>query len=180
LEQNEASWRPKTGKDYEWKLSHHLLPFFKEHRLSQISIAEVDRYRAAKVKEGKLSPSSINKTIALLAQILEVATEYGMVDRNAARGRRRRLKADKPAPVWLDSTEHMRALLDAAGELDTEARVDRQLPRRAILAILCSQDCGSGSWSTCAGETWTWPRARSGSAPRRPTQGCARSTSCLS
>src|SRR5208283_4336820 len=64
------------------------------------------------------------------------AVEYGQMDRNPARGRRRRLKADKPAPVWLDSAEHIAALLDAAGELDREARADRQVPRRAILATL--------------------------------------------
>jgi integrase len=46
------------------------------------------------------------------------------------------LKADRPAPVWLDSAQHIRALLDGAGELDREARVDRQLPRKAILATL--------------------------------------------
>ena len=55
---------------------------------------------------------------------------------NPARGRRRRLKADKAPPVWLDSAEPIAALLDAAGELDRMARVDRQVPRRAILATL--------------------------------------------
>src|SRR5436305_4851674 len=136
LAAHEREWRPKTRSDYEWKLSYHLLPSFKRHRLSQITIAEVDRYRAAKVKQGKLSAASINKTIALLAQVLEVAVEYGLIERNAARGRRRRLKADRPAPVWLDSAEQIGALLDAAGELDREARVDRQVPRKAILATL--------------------------------------------
>jgi integrase len=136
LAAHEREWRQKTRSDYEWKLSYHLLPFFKRHRLSQITIAEVDRYRAAKVKQGKLSAASINKTIALLAQVLEVAVEYGLIDRNVARGRRRRLKADRPAPVWLDSAEQIAALLDAAGELDREARVDRQVPRKAILATL--------------------------------------------
>jgi len=46
------------------------------------------------------------------------------------------LKADRPAPVWLDSAEQIKALLDAAGELDRDARVDRQIPRKAILATL--------------------------------------------
>ncbi len=136
LDAHEGEWRPKTRRDYEWKLSDHLLPFFKAHRLSQITVAEVDRYRTAKVKQGKLSATSINKTIALLAQVLEDAVEYGQIERNPARGRRRRLKADRPAPVWLESAEHIAALLDAAGELDREARADRQVPRRAILATL--------------------------------------------
>ena len=39
--------------DYEWQLRGHLLPFFGNHRLSQITIAEVDRYRG---DEGAESP----------------------------------------------------------------------------------------------------------------------------
>ena len=133
----EAGWRENTRLDYLWQLSHHLLPFFKNHRLSQITIAEVDRYRAAKLAEDKpLSASSINKTITRLAQILEVAVEYGYIERNPARGKRRRVKASKAAPIWLDQASQIESLLDAAGRLDRAAREDRQVPRRAILATL--------------------------------------------
>ena len=134
FEASKGEWRDKTRQDYAWALSYHLLPFFKRHRLSQITIAEVDRYRAAKVKQGKLSATSINKTLTRLAQILEVAVEYGLIERNPARGKRRRLKATKPAPVWLDSAEQIGALLSAAGELDRERGTGT--PRRAILSTL--------------------------------------------
>ena len=136
---SEAGWRPSTRLDYQWQLSSHLLPFFRGHRLSQITIAEVDRYRAAKLAEpekARLSATSINKTITRLAQILEVAAEYGHIARNPARGKRRRVKPSRPAPVWLDQASQITALLDAAGMLDQEARADRQVPRRAILATL--------------------------------------------
>ena len=137
FEANEGSWRPKTRVDYQWQLSSHLLPFFARKRLSQITIAEVDRYRTAKVREGVLSATSINKTITRLGQILEVAVEYEMIGRNPAKGKRRRVKASKPAPVWLDRAEQVRALLDAARELDGSAREDRQhVARRATLATL--------------------------------------------
>src|ERR1700722_6210982 len=86
FEANKGAWRRSTQLDYEWQLSHHLLPFFRDHRLSQITIAEVDRYRAMKVaqtkkvdrvrvvdgkrvkvvEEVKLSATSINKTITRL------------------------------------------------------------------------------------------------------------------
>jgi integrase len=135
FEASKGEWRETTRLDYEWQLSHHLLPFFRNHRLSQITIAEVDRYRTHKTK-GTLSATSINKTITRLAQILEVAVEYGLIDRNPAKGKRRRLKASRPAAVWLDSAEHIEALLAAAGELDHEAHANGQVPRRAILATL--------------------------------------------
>jgi integrase len=93
--------------------------------------------RKYRVREQPLSPTSINKTITRLGAILEVAVEYDMVGRNPAKGKRRRVKAAKPAPVWLDRAEHTRALLDAAGEIDARARRDRRhIPRRAILATL--------------------------------------------
>jgi integrase len=115
--------RPKTVLDYEWQLSCHLLPFFRGHRLSQITVQEVDRYRQTQVRRDQISASSINKTITRLAQILEVAVEYELIDRNPARGRRRRLKVARPVPVWLDSAEQIEALLDAAGALDARARL---------------------------------------------------------
>jgi integrase len=142
----------------EWRLKDHLLPHFKAHRLSEITVSEVDAYvvkkrrqvkrvervrvvegkRVKVVEEARLSPASINKTVALLAQILDRAVEYPeyAITSNPARGRRRRVKADRPRPVWLDTAESIGALLDAAGELDREARSDRQVPRKAILATL--------------------------------------------
>jgi integrase len=116
FEAREDGWRPKTRRDYEWKLSRHLLSRFKDHRLSQITVSEVDRYAVAKRKQGTLSAASINRTVALLAQVLEVAVEYPeyAITANPARGRRRRLKADRPAAVWLDSAEQIAALLGAA------------------------------------------------------------------
>ncbi len=173
LEASKGEWRPKTVRDYEWQLTSHLLPFFKNHRLSQITVAEVDRYRQAKVAQNKaiqaaaakgepqieeyvdkrgrkhhrtrrvLSVTSINKTITRLGQILEVAAEYGLIAANPAKGRRRRLKTHKTAPVWLDRAEHIEALLNAAGELDRQAEIKGgQDPkgglvyRRALLATL--------------------------------------------
>ena len=59
--------------DYDEQVSWHL-SFFKNHRLSQITIAEVDRYRAAKVKQGTLSATSIDDD-RRLGKLLEVAVQ---------------------------------------------------------------------------------------------------------
>jgi integrase len=113
---------PRSAGDYKWSLTGHLLPFFKDHHLSQITSAEVDRYRIHKVHErerqqraGKrgLSNGSINETLNLLAQMLEVAFEYGYIEHNPARGRRRRLKVAQPKRTWLEP-EQIKPLLDAA------------------------------------------------------------------
>jgi integrase len=127
-----------------------------------ITAEEVDRYRTAKVREAEalparreaeqqkppadreplprpLSHGSINKTIRLLATVLEQAVEYGYIDRNPAAGRKRLLKESKPSRSYLE-LEHVGALLDAANELDGEAiertRGRDKGRRRPLLATL--------------------------------------------
>ena len=125
-----------AGKaDLEWRLSNHLLPVFASQRLDRITVEDVDRYRLGKVRDGRLGVTSINKTLTTLAAILEAAVEYELIDRNPARGRRRRLPAVTPRRSWLDRADHIAALLDAAGQLDAEARSLRG-QRRALLATL--------------------------------------------
>ena len=126
---------PKGREDLQWRLSNHLLPAFASRRLDQITVEDVDRYRLAKVRDGRLGVTSINKTLTTLAAILETAVEYELIDRNPARGRRRRLPAAAPRRTWLDRADHIAALLDAAGDLDAQARL-RRGQRRALLATL--------------------------------------------
>ncbi len=141
-----------TVNSYRNDLTNHLLPFFKDHHLSQITIAEVDRYRQRKVRDaaeieaaaekGKprmveivdrlgrryfrperpFSPRSINMHLFLLAQILDVAVDHGHLPSNPARGKRRRLKVSKPRPIHLDSAEHIAVVLEAAAQLDAGER----------------------------------------------------------
>ena len=87
----EPELRPKTIKDYRWALSHHLLPYFAAMEVAAITPANIDGYKAAKLSEGTIAGPQINKTLRLLAQILDVAGEYGLLtSANPARGRRRR------------------------------------------------------------------------------------------
>jgi hypothetical protein len=118
----ELEVEPNTANHYRNELTNHLLPFFKHHHLSQITVAEVDRYCQHKVREaaeitasaesGKpmvisyvdrlgrsyrrrarpLSARSINMHIDLLAQILAVAVDHGHLPSNPAVGKRRRMK----------------------------------------------------------------------------------------
>jgi integrase len=97
-------------------------PYFRSHKLSAISVEEIDRYRVSKVREREqklverpLSNGSINKTIAILGAVLDAAVEYRHIASNPARGKRRRLKAAKPRRTWLEIDE-VQALLGAAGE----------------------------------------------------------------
>lgn len=126
MEARRPELRPRTIKDYEWALSHHLLPFFKDHLLPEITVAEVDRYKQAKVREAKLAPAQINKTLKRLSQILDLAVDYGHLPSNpaASKGGRRRVKESAPRRTWVEP-EQLMALLDAAPK-----------GHRAILATL--------------------------------------------
>ena len=115
FEAGKPGWSERTVADYEWALSHHLLPHFARHRLTEITVEEVDRYRAAKLREGKLAPAQINKTLKRLSQILELAEEYDRIPRNPARGRRRRVKAPAPRRTWVEP-EQLLSLIEAADD----------------------------------------------------------------
>jgi integrase len=120
---------------------------YKAHKLRESAKfgREWDRWRnAAPAERGKkpdrrpLGPRAINLTLVLLSAILESASERDLITRNPARGKRRRVKEAKPKRTQLDTATAIAALLDAAGELDTEQEGHPQpgprlLPRRAIL-----------------------------------------------
>jgi integrase len=113
FEANRHGWAERTVKDYRWALSDHLLPFFQHHRLDEITVEEVDGYRAAKLREGKLAPAQINKTLKRLSQILEIAEEYDYIARNPARSKRRRVKAPKVQRSWVEPEQAL-ALIECA------------------------------------------------------------------
>jgi integrase len=125
----------KSRRDFEWRLAKHLLPAFGEIPIDQITREAVDDFRLEMVRKGKLGATSINKLLFALSAILETAVEYEVITRNPACGRRRRLVAPPPKRPWLDRADHIIALLDAASDLDRQARL-HQGQRRAILSTL--------------------------------------------
>lgn len=134
---NEGRFAERTRVDYRWRLEAHLLPFFAEHPIDRITFDTVERYVAAKLGEGLLGASSINKTVILLAAILETAVERELIGRNPAKGKNRRVRERAPRRSYLDTADQVRALLDAAGELDREATRERvHIHRKAMLTVL--------------------------------------------
>jgi integrase len=141
LENREPELRPKTVTSYRWMLSGHLLPHFARMRLDRIGSEDVDRYKATKLREGALGPNQINKSIGLLAMILDAAGDYGHVDpaRNVARGRRRRVKRTLPKRPTIEP-EQLPSLLEAARRM------------RPLLAIMAGAGLRNGE--ACALD---WP-----------------------
>ena len=115
FEATNGEWSENTCLDYKWQLAHHLLPFFKNHRLSQITIAEVDRYRVTKVAE------SARRTKAL-------ADWCKRVEEAKDAAKRRELAQERPprplSPVCINKTiTRLGQILEMAVEYpDTSSR----------------------------------------------------------
>lgn len=92
----------------------------------QRTTGEGSRARREDIPRRPLSRNTINRTIGLLAQILDVAVEYGHIQANPASGKPRKLKFAKPQRAYLDSAAQISALLEAAREVDKGSRADRQ------------------------------------------------------
>jgi integrase len=128
LEARRHEFAPRTAEDYELALSHHLLPYFANHKLSQITAQEIDRYKAAKVRERELglidrplSNRTINKTLTRLGQILDVAVRYELIEHNPVKTKVSKLREAEPRRARLTG-EQVQVLLRSAG------------PNRALLA----------------------------------------------
>jgi integrase len=97
------------------------------------------RGRTYQRRRRPLSNTSINAMIKLLGQILQQAVDYELIARNPVRvGERsaRFLPHVRPNRSFLEIDE-FHAILDAAQELEAEARADRKgLGRRAMCATL--------------------------------------------
>lgn len=111
----EPELRPKTVASYRWQLDSYLLPSFGRAHLDAIAPVDVDRYRSDQLRRGVIGPNQINKTIGLLARILDTAADYGYLDptRNPARGKRRRARPTQPRRPAIEP-EQLPALLAAA------------------------------------------------------------------
>jgi integrase len=122
FETRRHEFAPRTREDYELTLTRHLLPFFKDHLLSEITAQETDRYKAAKVREREeklverpLSNTTINKTLTRLGQILDAAMRYDLIPFNPVKGRVEKLKQAEPTRTRL-SGHQVQALFKVAGK----------------------------------------------------------------
>jgi hypothetical protein len=158
---------PNTQIDYEWQLTSHLLPFFAKHRLSQITVAEVDRYRRHKVAEGTLSPASINKTLTRLGQILDLADEYEMIQRNPLRVNPR----NRRRCGWIAVTRSRRCSTVPGSWTLVRGLIVGTFRAGRCWRRWCSAACASGSCSRSGGETWISRPDGSTWASPRPMRG---------
>jgi len=129
--------KERTREHWLWVLDVHLREGFGRYPLDAIDAELVDSYKAERLRSG-LSAESVNKTLRLLARILDEALEYGHVERNPARGKNRRLRVKTARRLWLELDE-VRSLLEAAGDYRRELTTQ-------VFAGLRISELGSLRW----------------------------------
>ncbi len=125
LESRKPDLTAASYEDYRWALTHHLLPYFKDHKLSEITVREVDAFKAYKLTEAVLSPNVINKVLTRLSQVLSVAVDYELIVSNPAGGKRRRVKGTRPRRLHAEP-EQLMCLLKAAEAVPSDDPKERK------------------------------------------------------
>jgi len=68
--------KPATVYEKRWVLRLHLVPAFGKRRLDQIGPADVEAYKARKLKEGQ-GAKTVNNHLCILRKLLNLAVEWG-------------------------------------------------------------------------------------------------------
>lgn len=106
----------RTQEDYLWALELHLLPFFKDYTLEEITPLMIEEFSSVKMEEGRLAPQTINQLLVRLSMILNDAVAWDELSKNPAQNGRGKLKVKKKT-LPIVEPEQLPALLEAAGEL---------------------------------------------------------------
>jgi integrase len=122
-----------TRLDYKWRLDY-VLRFLAREVTAQLDVRRVDTFRG-ELEAAGLSPRSVNMILDLLAQVLDDAVEYGLLDANPARGKRRRLKVPKSSRSFLEP-DMVVDILDVAGDWERDLPEHQRYGRRGFLATL--------------------------------------------
>jgi integrase len=143
LEQHGADLDKSTREGYGHLLTRHILPTFKDHRISEINYEAVMRWRdrlRAESEQLKLAqigdikvvdkrgrpkrafgPQTINQALRLLGQILDrgVESEHYLIDRNPVKGRSGlRMKTPPQPPRNHLEADEVLSLIHAADLVD--------------------------------------------------------------
>lgn len=133
-QRRKAEVSENTRLDYRWRLKH-VIDQLGERETSSMDARTVDDFRQQLVGRG-LSPRSVNMMLDLLAQVLDDAVEYKLLDANPARGKRRRMRLAKSRRTFLEP-DMVVDMLDEAGTWERGLPEHQRYGRRAVLATLC-------------------------------------------
>ena len=109
-----AKLEKEGGKDLQKKkqrLALHLIPFFKDKPLSNISTYDLERFKKSRKRECAAN-GTVNRELAALSHLFSKAVEWGWIDHRPAKINR--LKEDSGRIVYL-TVEQVSKLIEKAG-----------------------------------------------------------------
>jgi excisionase family DNA binding protein len=121
--ENYAKANKRTWKNDFSQLEGHLKPFFGASRLQCISPLQIERYRAQRLNSGA-SRASVNREMALMKKMFNLAIDWSMTDSNPVRKVRffsekdnlkeRILTREEEARLFQAATGHLKPILTVA------------------------------------------------------------------
>lgn len=121
-----ANNKPSEGISKEYIFRLHLVPVFGKYRLDEISVRDVERFKADLLKD-ELAPKTINNMLTVLGKMLRYAAEIEVIQ---SVPRIKFLKAPASKFDYLDFDDLTRLVNAATNEPE------------ALAAILCGADAG--------------------------------------
>jgi len=104
---------PATYRGYELEVRLYFVPMLGTHQIAELTVAHVTAMLATRTRGGA-KPSTVAKTRAILATMLEDAVREGVVSQNVARLTRAPRGASDPAETHTITPDEARRLLAAA------------------------------------------------------------------
>ncbi|CAI2719365.1 tyrosine-type recombinase/integrase [Nitrospina watsonii] len=103
------------GKDLKMKkmrMNQNLVPFFKSKPVVQISSFDIERYKKKRV-DAKVTPSTVNRDLAVLSHLFNKGIEWGWWDHRPARIKRFK---ENPGRITYLAPDQAARLIEAAKE----------------------------------------------------------------
>lgn len=129
----EPEWAPNTKKDYRWRVDYILRAPWIHEPTATMDIRRVDEFRGQLSQQG-LGPSSVNKVLIMLAQVLDDAVDYKLLDVNPARGKRRRMKERRGRKSFLEP-DMVIDLIEAAASWEQDVPEWQRYGRAELLTV---------------------------------------------
>lgn len=111
----DSEHRPASADTYASKLRTHLIPYFGQKRLCEITRYDVELFLAEKARQGH-SPAHVRAMCATLSRVMQAAVRWKLLEENPAQGLRQKKPTDRQRPAVALTPEQVKSLADALPE----------------------------------------------------------------
>lgn len=120
LERKRYNWSPSTYLGTKRAIDHELIPFFKEKKLSEITVSDVKEFQTSLRQKG-LSENTVKHYTTYLRSILNEAIEDGVIEKNVIH----KLKPIKVIPKerTIFKVEELKIILEKIEGTDLEVPI---------------------------------------------------------